>query len=148
MNLCNNSISTIKMLKDVQILVVDNDRDTLSLYSFLLEEYGATVIVTASIKEALKVLDWFFPDVLICEIRFCGESINTLTAKLSQTEKSAGTHILAIATTTWITNSLAQILDAGFEGYLLKPIALDALVHMIKDLLCSSRSNCSNVLQT
>jgi CheY-like chemotaxis protein len=146
MNLCSGLIGTIKILKDVQILVVDNDRDTLSLYAVLLESYGATVVVTASIGEALISLNWFFPDILICEMRFCGESVNTLTTKLSEMEKSTGSHILAIATPTWITDSLAQILDAGFEDYLLKPIDLDALVSLIKNLLISSRSDCLSVV--
>lgn len=127
------------ILKDVQVLVIDNDRDSLYLYSIFLEECGADVITAVSIKEALDVFGWLLPDLVVCETRFWGESINTLTAKLSEMERRSKNHIPAIAVTTWITSSLSQILDAGFEGYLLKPVDLNALVSMVENLSLHDR---------
>ena len=121
------------ILKDLQVLVIDNDRDSLYLYSILLEEYGAEVVTAVSIEESLDVFGWLLPDLVICETRFWGESINTLTTKLSEMERGSNNHIPAIAVTTWVTDRL-QILDAGFEGYLLKPIDLEALISMVENL--------------
>lgn len=141
MSLINQSISRIGILKGVQVLVVDNDRDSQYLYATLLKGCGANVLVAASVEEALDVLGWLLPNILICETRFLGESIGTLTTKLSEMEGRGGNHIPTIAITTWVTGSLAQILDLGFEGYLLKPIDLDQLVFMIRDLVVANRNS-------
>lgn len=141
MSFINQTISRIGILKGVQVLVVDNDRDSQYLYATLLKGCGANVITAGSVKEAIDVLDWLLPNILICEMRFCGESIETLIAKLSDLETRGGNHIPAIAITTWITDSLAQILSAGFEGYLLKPIDLDQLVSMIRVLVVTRRNS-------
>jgi CheY-like chemotaxis protein len=141
MSFINQTVSRIGVLKGIQVLVVDNDRDSRYLYETLLKSYGANVITVASVQEAIDVFAWLLPNILICETRFLGESISTLTAKLSDREAHGETHIPAIAITTWITDSLVQILGAGFEGFLLKPIDLDQLVSMIKDLVVSSRGS-------
>jgi CheY-like chemotaxis protein len=128
MSFINQTVSSIGILKGVQVLVVDNDRDSRYLYETLLKGCGANVITVASVQEAIDVFAWLLPNILICEMRFLGESVSTLTTKLSDLEARGETHIPAIAITTWITDSLVQILEAGFEGFLLKPIDLDQLV--------------------
>lgn len=122
-----------------QILVVDNDRESRHLYTVLLKGLGANVMTATSVEEALEILGWLLPNILICEMRCCGESIDTLTEKLSEM-KAGGDHIPTIAITTWITDSLAQILDASFEGYLMKPIDLDQLVSLIRNFASGRRS--------
>ena len=141
MSFINQASSRVGILKGIQVLVVDNDRDSRYLYETLLKGCGANVITVGSVNEAIDVLSWLLPNVLICETRFLGESINTLITKLRALEAHGETHIPAIAITTWITDSLTQILEAGFEGFLLKPIDLDHLVLMTRDLVVSSRKS-------
>ncbi len=135
MLLTHRQSSQIELLKGVQVLVVDNDRDSRVFYHTLLEGCGATVVTCDSIKEALTIFNWLSPQILLCEMRFLGESIETLVAKLHDMERKGGQHIPAIAITTFITDSLAQILNAGFEDFLLKPIDLDKLVSVMRHLV-------------
>ncbi|PSB33661.1 hypothetical protein C7B82_04030 [Stenomitos frigidus ULC18] len=139
MSFINQTESKVKTLKGVQVLVVDNDRDSLYLYETLLKSCGANVITAASVKEAIDVLSWLLPNILICETRFRGESLSTLTTELNALETHGGNHIPTIAITTWITDSLAQIIEAGFEHYLLKPVDLGHLVSLIRDLVVSNK---------
>lgn len=141
MSFIHQKRSSIGVLKGLQVLVVDNDRDSRYLYEALLKGCGANVITAASVNEAIDILSWLLPNILICETRFYGESISTLTTKLSAMEASGEKHIPAIAITTWITDNLAQILEAGFERFLLKPIDLDHLVNLIRDLVTTSRKS-------
>ncbi|BAB76627.1 all4928 [Nostoc sp. PCC 7120 = FACHB-418] len=132
-----NTASTfnVGILKGVQILIVDNDIDSGVLYTLLLKDVGATVITTNSIKEALKILIRFVPHIVICEIRFLGESIYILLNKLMAMEAGSRNHIPIIVTSTCIKGTIEEIPEIEFEGYLIKPIDLDKLIVLIQNLL-------------
>ncbi|MBE8970461.1 response regulator [Nostocales cyanobacterium LEGE 12452] len=131
MNLINDFCLAVGILKGVQVLVVDNDRDSRDLYAFLLEDLSVNVITAGSIKEALEILSWFTPNIIVSEIRFLGESIYTLLNTLNAMEVNNGKHIPIIVTSTSITGTCDQIPDVEFEEYLLKPFDLDEFVSMI-----------------
>ncbi|HEY9883099.1 MAG TPA: response regulator [Thermosynechococcaceae cyanobacterium] len=135
MLLTHRQSTQIELLKGVQVLVVDNDRDSGEFYRTLLEGCGATVVTCNSIQEALTIFDWLLPQILLCEMRFLGESIETLVTKLHDMERKGGQHIPTIAITTLITDNFAKILNAGFEGFLLKPIDLNELVSVLRHLV-------------
>lgn len=124
----NEVLLNTSILQDTQILVVDNDRDSRDLYALLLEGYGAKVIVVASIKEALGLLNGFFPNLLICEMRFLGESVYALIQAVRSLEFSCGRMIPIMVTSTCSVNSLMQQLRVKVDAYLLKPIEIDDLV--------------------
>jgi CheY-like chemotaxis protein len=131
MNLINDFCLRVGILKGVQILVVDNDRDSRDLYAFLLKDLSANVITASSVKEALEILSWFIPNVVVCEIRFLGENIYTLLNTLNAREADNGNHIPIIVTSTSTAGTHDQIPDVEFEEYLLKPFDPDKLVWMI-----------------
>ncbi|MBN3890933.1 MAG: response regulator [Nostoc sp. JL31] len=131
MNLINDFCLAVGILKGLQVLVVDNDRDSRDLYAFLLEDLSANVITAGSIKEALETLSWFTPNIIVSEIRFLGESIYTLVNTLNTIELDNGKHIPIIVTSTSTTGTCDQIPDVDFEEYLLKPFDLDEFVSMI-----------------
>ncbi|MHC5722760.1 MAG: response regulator [Nostoc sp.] len=133
MNLINDFCLTVGILKGVQVLVVDNDRDSRDLYAFLLKDLGANVITAGSVKEALEILSSFIPNILVCEIRFLGESIYTLLNTLSAMEADNGNHIPIIVTSTSSTGTHDQMPDVEFEEYLLKPLDLDKFVSIIRN---------------
>lgn len=131
MNFINGFCLTNGLLKGVKVLVVDNDRDSRDLYAFLLKHLSASVITAGSVKQALEILSWFTPNIIVSEIRFLGESIYTLLNTLSAMEADNGNHIPIIVTSTSTTGTHEQIPDVEFEEYLLKPFDLDKFVSMI-----------------
>ncbi|MEH2425853.1 MAG: response regulator [Nostoc sp.] len=133
MNLINDFCLTVGILKGVQVLVVDNDRDSRDLYAFLLKDLSANVITAGSVKEALEILSWFTPNIIISEMRFLGESIYTLLNTLGVMEADNGNHIPIIVTSTSTTGTHDQIPDVEFEEYLLKPFNLNKFVSVIRN---------------
>lgn len=133
MNLINDFCLRVGILKGVQVLIVDNDRDSRDLYAFLLKDLSADVITAGSVNEALEILSWFTPNIVVSEIRFLGESIYTLLNALSAIEAGNGNHIPIIVTSTSTTGTHDQIPDVEFEEYLLKPFDLDKFVSMIRN---------------
>jgi CheY-like chemotaxis protein len=117
----------------MDILIVDNDRDSTDLYALVLKSYGAEVTTANSVKEALEILSSFMFDLLICEIRFLGESVYPLLQKVKFMTQisSKTTPILVISTCHPL--KLAENLTVKVEGYLLKPISIDQLVTVVWD---------------
>jgi CheY-like chemotaxis protein len=130
-----NASSSVQVLKDVQVLVVDNDNDSGEMYEILLNHFDAIVTLSKSIKNALEILDLLIPNIIVCEIRFLGESVYRLIEKLHAMEAGSGNHIPIIVTSTCDTGSREQISDVEFEGYLLKPFDPEELVLTIVNLM-------------
>lgn len=128
------------ILKDVQILLVDNDRDTRDMYNVLFKDYGATLIAAKSIKEASEMLNWLLPNILVCEIKFSGESVYPLLRQLRFMKTAYGRHIPILVTSASPTNSFDQIQGVEVEGYLLKPIEPEHLVLKIWSLLLANKN--------
>ena len=130
-----------EILKDVSVLVVDNDRDSRALYSFVLESYGAKVAALGSVQAALDALDRFIPTVLICEMRFPNESIAPLIQQVRALALDHGrvTPVLGISTCT-VMNCAREL---EVESYLLKPIDIDYLVVEVWKLIHLQQIRCS-----
>ncbi|MTJ51663.1 response regulator [Anabaena sp. UHCC 0253] len=129
----------VTILENVQILVVDNDVDSGLLYSIFLTGFGANVMVSSSIKGALEILHWFVPNIIICEIRFLGESVSKLFNKLSLMATNNMNDIPIIVTSTCNTSLIKEITDIEVERYLLKPFDIDHLMIMVVNLLWTSK---------
>ena len=134
MNLTDAS-GSIQVLKGVQVLVVDNDNDCGEMYDTLLNHFDVIVTLARSVKNALDILDWLIPNIIVCEIRFLGESVYRLFEKLHAMEVGSGNHIPIIVTSTCHISSRKQIDDVEFEGYLLKPFDPEELVLRIVNLM-------------
>ncbi|MEW6491706.1 MAG: ATP-binding protein, partial [Cyanobacteriota bacterium] len=55
-------------LRDLRILVVDDEADTRDFLAFMLNQYGASTMAVASVKDCLEALQQFQPDVLVSDI--------------------------------------------------------------------------------
>jgi CheY-like chemotaxis protein len=134
MLITNEFLPNPKILKDVEILVVDNDRDSRDLYTFLLESYGAQVRAIDSVKGALELLNSYTPAILICEMRFLGERVYPLIQQVRTLVRSNGRKVPILATSTYAQTSLTQQWNLRVDAYLVKPIDIDYLVNEVWNL--------------
>lgn len=135
MALTDGSLLYSTILKDMQILSVDNHRDSGDLYSAVLEKCGARVITTQSIKQALDHLNWLIPNILICEMRFLGESVYPLIQRVRDIALNHGRTIPILVISTYSPVGLTKHLTVKVEGYQIKPIELDQLIKEVWDLV-------------
>ena len=68
------------------MLIVDDDADTLRMLSVLLADSGAKVETASSVSQALEVLQWHRPDVLVSDLAMPGEDGYSLIAKIRALE--------------------------------------------------------------
>lgn len=129
-----NKLLNPKFLNDVQILIVDNDRDNRELYAFVLEGYGARVITAGSVQDGLALLNQWIPKVLICELRFLGESVYPLICRIRHLARKHGRIIPILITSTCSPTEFTQHWRLKKEAYLLKPVNLDDFLDEVWNL--------------
>ncbi|TVP69107.1 MAG: response regulator [Leptolyngbya sp. LCM1.Bin17] len=128
------------MLKDFQILVVDNNIDSRYLHKTLFETCGAQVTTIESIADAMTLLECFSPDILICEVRFFNEDALSLIQKIRAVEQDRENSIPILVVSAYCAAKSVQNLLAMVEGYLLKPTDIDHLVREVWNLVDQAKS--------
>jgi signal transduction histidine kinase/ActR/RegA family two-component response regulator len=129
------AVANIPQLDDVRVLLVDDDPDTLQILSVMLEESSASVQVATSVREALEVLEWYTPDVLVSDLAMPDEDGYSLIEKIRQIENGDGPHIPAVAITSYVrVEDRTRALSAGFNMFVPKPVEPNELISAIASL--------------
>ncbi|QFS46167.1 chemotaxis protein CheB [Nostoc sphaeroides] len=124
-------------LQGLCILAVDDQADSRDLMKWMLEEFGAEVVIVTSTREAIAALTESPGkyDVLLADIGMPEEDGFSLIRQVRALEAEAGGQIPAAAITAYATEQERQkAIDAGFQMHLAKPIELTELVLMIANL--------------
>ncbi|HEY9668497.1 MAG TPA: ATP-binding protein, partial [Coleofasciculaceae cyanobacterium] len=123
-------------LNGIKILVVDDETDTRELLVFLLEQRGVQVRAASSAQEALLVLTQAKPDILLSDIGMPDMDGYMLIQKVRTLAPEQGGQIPAIALTAYAgeTNQ-QQVIAAGFQKHISKPIEPEVLVQAIAHLV-------------
>nr|WP_322657232.1 ATP-binding protein [Dendronalium sp. ChiSLP03b]MDZ8203430.1 ATP-binding protein [Dendronalium sp. ChiSLP03b] len=132
----------VTTLERVKVLIVDDDVDTREFIAFLLEHQGAIVTIAASTQEALALILQFQPDILLTDIAIPGMDGYNLIRQIRAIPPRQGGQIPAIALTAYVGNTdKEQIIAAGFQEYITKPVEPEELVRLIIQLLSTQNSH-------
>ncbi|MEP0914517.1 PAS domain S-box protein [Leptolyngbya sp. GB1-A1] len=136
----HDSATTEAPLRNLQILLVDDETDARELQAFLLEQNGASVTAVASGFEALQALDQFIPNVLVSDVGMAEMDGYMLMQQIRSRPPNRGGKIPAIALTAYARDLDQQkALESGFQRHLSKPVEPEALVQAIVTLLKSTK---------
>jgi len=139
------------MLSDKRVLIVDDNRTNLDILTHILESFGMHVIALKDGKEVISTLQKALEDenqfdIGIIDIRMpdiCGYEI----AKAIRNSKSAignrqsAIHSLPlIALSSLMERDAKKCEEAGFNGFLSKPIRREKLYRMIERILGTGRA--------
>ncbi|MBD2196951.1 MULTISPECIES: hybrid sensor histidine kinase/response regulator [Calothrix] len=123
-------------LAGVQILLVDDDADSLDFVAFVLEEDGAQVRTASSALAALQAIEQEKPDILVTDISMPDMDGYTLLRQLRTWSSEQGGQIPAIALTAFARQyDRQQAMQAGFQVHLPKPVNPEELVAAIVKLV-------------
>jgi len=123
-------------LEDRRILIVEDDSDTLQMLKFVLEQNGADVVATDTVKAALEQFERQRPDVILADIAMPDLNGYALIAEVRRIDAERGGHTKAIAVTAFSTERDRQLAESsGFKGYITKPFDPRVLVETVVQLI-------------
>jgi signal transduction histidine kinase/CheY-like chemotaxis protein len=121
-----------QLLSGVNVLLVDDDSDTLKLMATALTRRQANVTAVSSAGEAIQAITRKRPDVLVSDIAMPDEDGYGLIEKVRLLEHGATPNIPAVAITAYAKDEdRERALSAGFQIYLAKPVELTELISVV-----------------
>jgi signal transduction histidine kinase/ActR/RegA family two-component response regulator len=128
-------VRALPSIKGVRVLLVDDDHDNLQILSLTLTEFGAEVQAAGSAAEAIEVLQWYEPDVLVSDLAMPGEDGFSLIKQIRMLEATNGKKISAVALTAYVRiEDRSRALSAGFNMFVPKPVEPGELITAISNL--------------
>jgi CheY-like chemotaxis protein len=119
------------------LLVVDDDPPLRDLWRAILSRGpGVCVIDAEDGFEALQMARQLQPDLILMDLTMPGVDGLETTRRLKADPKTARIPVVAV---TGQVYDAQHVLDAGCDGYLLKPVAPKALVDQVTRLLARRR---------
>jgi signal transduction histidine kinase/CHASE1-domain containing sensor protein/CheY-like chemotaxis protein len=121
-----------ELLSGLNVLLVDDDSDTLALMAMALSNRQANVTAVSSAGEAIRAITQRRPDVLISDIAMPGEDGYGLIERIRLLENEETEQIPAVAITAYAKDEdRERALSAGFQIYLAKPVELTELISVV-----------------
>jgi signal transduction histidine kinase/CheY-like chemotaxis protein len=135
-------LELLPSLSKARILVVDHDADMREYVDAVLRAAGAQVALAGSAGEALAKLSRFKPNLLISDIGLPNVDGYMLLRQIRSLVPELGSQIPAIALTGYAGEyDQQQILAAGFQSHITKPIEPEALIATIARLLSHNHAD-------
>ncbi|MBD2463609.1 PAS domain-containing protein [Oscillatoria sp. FACHB-1407] len=133
-------VDTVLDLSNVNVLIVDDERDTREFLQAALEQYGARVISAASASAAWQLLQTHKPDILLSDVGMPDEDGFTFIRRIRSLPPGQGGRIPAAALTAYAREGdRLEALSAGFQMHIPKPIEPIQLLMVIMRLLESQK---------
>lgn len=119
-------------LKELQILIVDDDENIREALSIYLKLFGAFVVAVDSAATAIETLKNLSPSVLISDIAMPGEDGYSLIRKIRASKNPLQKNMPALALSACTTDEdVSHALASGFQAHLVKPVDVRELIHLI-----------------
>jgi CheY-like chemotaxis protein len=123
-------------LTGVHVLIVEDDEDSRQLLATFFEYCGALVTMCHSTESALEDLDEYRPHVIVSDLALPGADGFQFIRALRKLPAEAGGDVPAIAVSAYDKDFTAvEAKNAGYSGYLAKPVNVEDLVTLVRDLL-------------
>jgi len=131
---------SVPMLRDITVLIVDDDPDAREVVELMLQTRGAHVVAAASVIEALEEVTAHPPDVVISDIAMPGQTGLEFIRQLRELSPHQGGQVPAIALTAYAgPHDSEMTLAAGFDRHMTKPVDPTDLITAVAELAGVSR---------
>lgn len=133
-NISNNESS------DVLMLYVEDNAANMRVVEAVVAKYTNIKMITAtSGEQGLMLAKKYHPNIILLDINLPGMDGYQILSELRADDKTKKLHILAL-TADATQYDIERGLEAGFDKYLTKPVKVNELLSIIKDVVENSHS--------
>lgn len=116
------------------VLIVDDEVDNLGVPEGILSFSGATVKTAVNASDGLKLLEDWLPTFVLLDLAMPNMDGWQMHKLLRKNERTKDLAVIALTAHAMLGDK-QRVLDAGFDGYISKPIDIDRFVGEIKEWL-------------
>jgi CheY-like chemotaxis protein len=103
------------------VLLVDDDPNVQSMFQMVMEHYDLTLDIASDEASTLAFLEQYQHNLIVLDIFLAGTDGYQILQTIRKVQ--GDNHTPAIAITAYYTSdTMDDVLRAGFDGYMLKPI--------------------------
>lgn len=130
-----------------RILIVEDNRENLTLMKYLLEAFGHRTITAGDGAEALELLHRDVPDLIVCDIQL--PRVDGYEVARAVKEERALARVPLLAVTAYaMVGDRERVLSAGFDGYIPKPINPETFVAQVEGFLPAEKHSTFHAAQS
>ena len=124
-----------KMLRDLKVLIVDDEDDSRDFLTQVLGAAGAEVASAGTSREGLDLFHRLSPDVLLSDIALPGEDGYAFIREIRALSRDRGGMVRAAALTANARpEDASHAVDAGFDMHIAKPVEPYELIGIVAGL--------------
>jgi two-component system cell cycle response regulator DivK len=123
----------------VLVLIVDDNDTNRKLARDVLRAGGFETLEAESATEAIALARECRPDIVLMDLRLPDMDGAAATRRLTREPKTAGIPIVALTSSAFGSDD-AWVRDAGFVGYLEKPISVRTFASQVRAYCAGQRS--------
>jgi CheY-like chemotaxis protein len=120
-----------------RVLLVDDVYEDAALLAVLLAPLEATVLVARSAEEALRIVDERLVDLVVTDLNMPDASGLDLTRELGERDDAP---VVVVLSGTQCAQDEASALELGAVACLRKPVDVDRLIKVAREILLDRRS--------
>ena len=133
----SNQIIPMDLLKDWDVVVIDDEPDSLEVVRFILDFYGASVHTATNGKEGIALVAKFKPRFVISDLSMPEMDGWEFLSQLKLTLSTRDIPVVAL-TAHAMRGDRERAVAAGFHNYLTKPLTantfMDQLIVLLLDI--------------
>jgi CheY-like chemotaxis protein len=122
------------LLQGWDIVVIDDEDDSLLVADIILNEYGANIHTATDGEEGFKIIDKVRPRFVISDLSMPVMDGWGMLQALKQNEELRSIPVIAL-TAHAMRGDAERALKAGFHNYLTKPLTVDTFIQDLVNLL-------------
>lgn len=114
-----------------RILIAEDNGTSMKLFRDVLQASGYETMEVTTGEQVVEIATQHRPDLVLMDIQLVGMDGVTALRRLRQDERTAAIPVLAV-TAQAMTGDRERFLEAGFNGYLSKPVNVVEFIGTVK----------------